>query len=183
MMPNFSARCNRNNAIRRIAALVTALKLEPGDEWWVYLRKKGRKPLDLALGNNLSMVWSVPKLQSQLQSAPGFKTHTHYPCTHTHAVVIYLKETEQGTSRAIFPELLVINDLIHSLRVSRWFYMSPKNATEKVIAPNSSTLAWTPWELVSRGKEAGYQVPLRWDTDPCLHHCRVSGDWEPWHLV
>ena len=55
MMPNFSAKCNRNNAIRRTAALVTVLKLEPGDEWWVYLRKKGRTPLDSALGNNLSM--------------------------------------------------------------------------------------------------------------------------------
>ena len=55
MMPNFSARCNRNNAIRRTAALVTALKLEPGDEWWVYLKKKGRKTLESALGNNLSI--------------------------------------------------------------------------------------------------------------------------------
>ena len=124
-----SARWNRNNAIRRIAALVTVFNLEVVDEWWVYLRKKRRKALDSALGNNLSMVWSVSKLQSQRQSAPGFKKHTHYLCVHTRAVGIYLKETEQGTSRAIFPELLVINDLIHSLRVSSWFYISPKNAT------------------------------------------------------
>ena len=65
---------------------------------------------------------------------------------HTHAMGIYLKETEQGTSRAIFPELSVIDDLIHSLSVSRWFHMSPKNATETAIALLSSTLAWQiPW--------------------------------------
>lgn len=53
--------------------------------------------------------------------------HTHVGA-HTYTVGICLKEIEQGISRAIFPQLSVINDLINSLRVSTWFYVSPKSA-------------------------------------------------------
>lgn len=51
------------------------------------------------------------------------------------------------------------------------------------LLPLSTHCGPGPWELVSRGKKAGCQVPLLRDTDPCLRHRCISGDWEPWHVA
>ena len=41
-----------------------------------------------------------------------------------------MKGNRARLNRAIFPQPSVINDLINSLIVSKWFYMSPKNAKD-----------------------------------------------------
>lgn len=112
-------------------------------------RKRGRKPPDATLSNNLSPARSVPNLQSQLQGIVVFRKHRHMPsgihtCTHTgthlhahtcggtrtHRVAIHIEEIEEVWVRQFPPSCRLFMISRTPLESSKWFYMFPKNAKD-----------------------------------------------------